>query len=184
VRREGARGAPRPAGAPWPGAPPERERRGELRAAACRGGRARVDNAALPLPGRPAFRSPASPRDSPGPPRPSPPANPRRRSHVTLPNELAKSLKGGRLLTELEWRQLHVQQSKGWVHYAIHRPEPHILLFRRELGTCVPQRRARAAAATARGASGPQAHNVGRPNLDSCPRHPSPARAGTRTRAR
>jgi len=111
------------------------------------------------------------------------------RSHVTLPKELAKSLpKGGRLLTELEWRQLHVQQSKGWVHYAIHRPEPHILLFRRELGTCVPQKRARAAAAcgalTARGASGPQAHNVGRPNLDSCPRHPSPARAGTRTRAR
>ena len=58
---------------------------------------------------------------------------------MTLPKELAKSLKGGRLLTELEWRQLHVQQSKGWVHYAIHRPEPHILLFRRELGTCVLQ---------------------------------------------
>jgi cyclin-dependent kinase regulatory subunit CKS1 len=56
--------------------------------------------------------------------------------HVTLPKELAKSLpKGGRLLTEMEWRQLGVQQSKGWVHYAIHRPEPHILLFRRELGT-------------------------------------------------
>ena len=58
------------------------------------------------------------------------------RRHVTLPKELAKSLpKGGRLLTEMEWRQLGVQQSKGWVHYAIHRPEPHILLFRRELGT-------------------------------------------------
>ena len=28
-----------------------------------------------------------------------------------------------------------VQQSRGWVHYAIHRPEPHILLFRRPLGT-------------------------------------------------
>ena len=26
-------------------------------------------------------------------------------------------------------------QSRGWVHYAIHRPEPHILLFRRPLGT-------------------------------------------------
>lgn len=23
-----------------------------------------------------------------------------------------------------------VQQSRGWVHYAIHRPEPHIMLFR------------------------------------------------------
>lgn len=29
-----------------------------------------------------------------------------------------------------EWRQLGVQQSRGWVHYAIHRPEPHIMLFR------------------------------------------------------
>jgi hypothetical protein len=23
-----------------------------------------------------------------------------------------------------------VQQSKGWYHYAVHRPEPHVLLFR------------------------------------------------------
>ncbi len=23
-----------------------------------------------------------------------------------------------------------VQQSRGWVHYAIHRPEPHIMLYR------------------------------------------------------
>ena len=30
-----------------------------------------------------------------------------------------------------EWRGLGVQQSRGWVHYAIHRPEPHILLMRR-----------------------------------------------------
>ncbi|WRX32304.1 Cyclin-dependent kinase, partial [Theobroma cacao] len=28
-----------------------------------------------------------------------------------------------------EWR-VGVQQSRGWVHYAIHRPEPHIMLFR------------------------------------------------------
>ena len=41
----------------------------------------------------------------------------------------------GRLLTEPEWRALGVQQSRGWVHYATHRPEPHILLFRRPLGT-------------------------------------------------
>ncbi|RHY05146.1 hypothetical protein DYB37_010341 [Aphanomyces astaci] len=40
-----------------------------------------------------------------------------------------------RLLAEAEWRQLGVQQSRGWVHYAIHKPEPHILLFRRPLGT-------------------------------------------------
>ena len=41
----------------------------------------------------------------------------------------------GKLLTEQEWRALGVQQSRGWVHYEIHRPEPHILLFRRPLGT-------------------------------------------------
>jgi len=41
----------------------------------------------------------------------------------------------GKLLSEQEWRGIGVQQSRGWVHYAIHRPEPHILLFRRPLGT-------------------------------------------------
>lgn len=41
----------------------------------------------------------------------------------------------GQLLSEAQWRGLGVQQSRGWVHYAIHRPEPHILLFRRPLGT-------------------------------------------------
>lgn len=71
---------------------------------------------------------------------------------MILPKELQRSLPD-RLLTETEWRQLGVQQSRGWVHYAIHkyvlitlclslspndvlyRPEPHILLFRRPLGT-------------------------------------------------
>lgn len=28
-----------------------------------------------------------------------------------------------------------MQQSRGWVHYAVHRPEQHILLFRRPNGT-------------------------------------------------
>ncbi|EKU21163.1 cyclin-dependent kinase regulatory subunit CKS1 [Nannochloropsis gaditana CCMP526] len=49
--------------------------------------------------------------------------------------ELARSLPKQRLLTESEWRGIGVQQSRGWQHYAIHRPEPHILLFRRPLGT-------------------------------------------------
>ena len=40
-----------------------------------------------------------------------------------------------RLLTENEWRGMGVQQSRGWQHYEVHRPEPHILLFRRPLGT-------------------------------------------------
>eukprot|EP00427_Karlodinium_veneficum_P025753 CAMPEP_0169110854 /NCGR_PEP_ID=MMETSP1015-20121227/26743_1 /TAXON_ID=342587 /ORGANISM="Karlodinium micrum, Strain CCMP2283" /LENGTH=58 /DNA_ID=CAMNT_0009172691 /DNA_START=158 /DNA_END=334 /DNA_ORIENTATION=+ len=46
------------------------------------------------------------------------------------------SITGGqRLLEEQEWRGLGVQQSRGWSHYEIHKPEPHILLFRRQLGT-------------------------------------------------
>jgi cyclin-dependent kinase regulatory subunit CKS1 len=31
---------------------------------------------------------------------------------------------------QAEWRGMGVQQSRGWVHYAIHRPEPHIMLYR------------------------------------------------------
>ena len=54
--------------------------------------------------------------------------------HVVLPAELAESLPS-RLLTESEWRRIGIQQSRGWVHYAIHPPEPNILLFRRPLGT-------------------------------------------------
>jgi len=54
---------------------------------------------------------------------------------VILPKELAKTLPKNRLLTEAEWRGIGVQQSRGWQHYALHRPEPHILLFRRALGT-------------------------------------------------
>lgn len=48
---------------------------------------------------------------------------------------MAKTLPKGRLMTEAEWRAIGVQQSRGWHHYAFHRPEPHILLFRRPLGT-------------------------------------------------
>jgi cyclin-dependent kinase regulatory subunit CKS1 len=33
-------------------------------------------------------------------------------------------------MTETEWRNLGVQQSVGWIHYMIHYPEPHILMFR------------------------------------------------------
>ena len=39
-----------------------------------------------------------------------------------------------RLLKEEEWRSLGVTQSRGWEHYEIHKPEEHILLFRRLLG--------------------------------------------------
>ena len=55
--------------------------------------------------------------------------------HVILPKEIAKEVPKDKLLLEDEWRRVGVQQSRGWAHYAIHRPEPHILLFRRPLGT-------------------------------------------------
>ena len=39
-----------------------------------------------------------------------------------------------RILSEDEWRnKLLLQQSPGWQHYAIHPPEPYVLLFRRAL---------------------------------------------------
>lgn len=55
--------------------------------------------------------------------------------HVILTKEMAKNLPKNRTLSETEWRSIGVQQSRGWDHYACHRPEPHILLFRRPLGT-------------------------------------------------
>ncbi|RWS13147.1 Cyclin-dependent kinases regulatory subunit 1-like protein [Dinothrombium tinctorium] len=53
--------------------------------------------------------------------------------HVVLPKDLAKLVPKTHLMTESEWRNLGVQQSHGWIHYMIHEPEPHILLFRRQL---------------------------------------------------
>lgn len=55
--------------------------------------------------------------------------------HVILPKERAKNIPRNTLMGEAEWRRLGVQQSRGWEHYAVHRPEPHILLFRRPHGT-------------------------------------------------
>lgn len=51
--------------------------------------------------------------------------------HVILSRDLALLVPKNHLMTETEWRNLGVQQSPGWVHYMIHNPEPHVLLFRR-----------------------------------------------------
>ncbi|KAL4624833.1 cyclin-dependent kinases regulatory subunit 1 [Arapaima gigas] len=59
--------------------------------------------------------------------------------HVMLPKELAKRVPKTHLMSETEWRNLGVQQSQGWVHYMIHQPEPHILLFRRPRPTATSQ---------------------------------------------
>lgn len=50
-----------------------------------------------------------------------------------LPKEISKLVPKNHLMSENEWRGLGVQQSHGWVHYLVHEPEPHILLFRRPI---------------------------------------------------
>lgn len=61
--------------------------------------------------------------------------------HVILTKQMASEAKpliaarGNGLLFEHEWRAIGVQQSRGWQHYMQHRPELHVLLFRRALGT-------------------------------------------------
>ena len=57
--------------------------------------------------------------------------------HVHLPSDVVKRVPN-HLMSETEWRNLGVQQSRGWEHYMFHKPEPHILLFRRRLDS-VPQ---------------------------------------------
>lgn len=41
--------------------------------------------------------------------------------HVILPADIAKLCPKNRLLSEAEWRQIGVQQSRGWEHYALHK---------------------------------------------------------------
>lgn len=53
--------------------------------------------------------------------------------HVILPKDYSRYVPRHALMDENQWRQLGVQQSVGWVHYMIHKPEPHILMFRRLL---------------------------------------------------
>lgn len=58
--------------------------------------------------------------------------------HVFLPEKDMKKIPPElykRTLTVQEWRSLGIQQSYGWEHYTWHKPEKHILLFRRPLGT-------------------------------------------------
>ena len=42
--------------------------------------------------------------------------------HVILPKEIASNVPHGRLMNEAEWRKIGVQQSRGWVHYMVHKP--------------------------------------------------------------
>ncbi|CAD6195208.1 unnamed protein product [Caenorhabditis auriculariae] len=53
--------------------------------------------------------------------------------HVILPRSMSSRVPSARLMSEVEWRRIGVQQSVGWVHYMIHDPERHVLLFRRPI---------------------------------------------------
>lgn len=70
-----------------------------------------------------------------------------RHRHVILPKHVSKQVPKGKLLAENEWRGLGVQQSRGWVHYCIHkcaaprRPAP-----RPDPPACAPARTARSRA--------------------------------------
>ena len=55
--------------------------------------------------------------------------------HVILTQEAYEKITRNKLLTENEWRALGIIQTRGWVHYSSFKPEPHILLFRRVIGT-------------------------------------------------
>eukprot|EP00897_Mesotaenium_endlicherianum_P006484 jgi/Mesen1/5864/ME000298S05134 len=57
--------------------------------------------------------------------------------HVQLPPRLEDRLPKGRLLAEDEWLAMGVHVASGWEHYLIHRPEPHVLLFRRPLAAAL-----------------------------------------------
>ena len=58
--------------------------------------------------------------------------------HVILTREMHERVKDRQktdLLSEQQWRDLGVVQSRGWQHYDNHMSEPYILLFRRPIGT-------------------------------------------------
>ena len=54
--------------------------------------------------------------------------------NVILTESVFKTLHKGKFLNEDEWRTIGIKQSRGWEHYAVYKPEPWILLFRRPLG--------------------------------------------------
>ncbi|CAK66737.1 unnamed protein product (macronuclear) [Paramecium tetraurelia] len=52
---------------------------------------------------------------------------------IRLGKESVKLMQDYKLLKEKEWRKLKVQQSRGWLHYAIFEKEPYVLLFKRKI---------------------------------------------------
>lgn len=46
--------------------------------------------------------------------------------HVIIPRTLVKFVPKDRLMTENEWRDLGIQQSRGWENYMVHARERHV----------------------------------------------------------
>ena len=65
---------------------------------------------------------------------PSPPPLLSNDSHVAVPRAVQRSIPKGKLMSETEWRALGVQQSRDWIHYEQHAPEPYA---GRTRGACV-----------------------------------------------
>ncbi|KAJ3127466.1 Cyclin-dependent kinases regulatory subunit 2 [Nowakowskiella sp. JEL0407] len=66
--------------------------------------------------------------------------------NIKLPKQLLIAMpdrfRVRKLFTEAEVRSFGIVQSGGWEHYAFHRPEPHILLFRKLLSVVEEQAKA------------------------------------------
>ena len=55
--------------------------------------------------------------------------------HVIMTKDFLRKIPVGRIMSENEWRSLGIQQSKGWENYYQYKKEPHVILFRRPIGT-------------------------------------------------
>lgn len=62
---------------------------------------------------------------------PTDPFNTYEYRHVIIPCEKGKALKLNRTLNAKEWKAIGLHMGSDWIHYLIHRPDPHVLLFRR-----------------------------------------------------
>ena len=49
-------------------------------------------------------------------------------------SEIGKMIMEKGIMAEEQWRELGITMSRGWIHYTIYKPEPHVMLFRRPIG--------------------------------------------------
>ena len=54
---------------------------------------------------------------------------------VVVSSEIGKMILEKGVMSEERWRQLGISMGKGWTNYTCYKLEPHIMLFRRPIGT-------------------------------------------------